>query len=59
MKGGDKVNLKTIRETAEIFGVCEETVRRWIKSKKIKSVSVGGRFIRISEDEIERIKRGE
>jgi len=50
--------MKTVREVAEIFSVCEMTVRRWIYSGKLKAVKVG-RTVRIQESEIEKIKRGE
>lgn len=49
--------MKTIRETADILGVHWQTVRKWIKNGDIK-VYKNGRIIRISEEEIERLKRG-
>lgn len=54
--------MKTIKETAKIFGVHWQTVRNWIKCGKIKAVKIqwnGRTTIRISEEEIERLKRGE
>lgn len=50
--------MKTIRETAKIFGVHWQTIRNWIRDGKIKVVKIE-RTIRIPEEEIERLKRGE
>lgn len=50
--------MKTIYEVAEIFGVHWQTVRNWIRDGKIKAVKIE-RTIRISDEEIERLKRGE
>lgn len=50
--------MKTIRETANIFGVHWQTVRNWISEGKIKAVKIN-RTVRIPEEEIERLKRGE
>lgn len=48
--------MYSIKETADIFGVHWQTVRNWINSGKLKAMKVG-RVIRISEDEIERLKK--
>lgn len=50
--------MKTIRETAQIFGVHWQTIRNWIAEGKIKAAKIG-HTVRISEEEIERVKRGE
>lgn len=50
--------MKTIYETADIFSVHWQTVRNWIKSGKLRAVQVD-RAIRIPEEEIERLKRGD
>lgn len=50
--------MKTIRETADIFGVHWQTVRNWINDGKINVVKIN-RTVRIPEEEIERLKRGE
>jgi len=50
--------MKTINEVAEIFGVCRNTVRNWIERGLIKAVKIGG-SVRISNEEVERLKRGE
>lgn len=49
--------MKTIQEVADLFGVHWQTVRNWIKSGKMRAVQVD-RAIRIPEEEIERLKRG-
>lgn len=50
--------MKTIAEVAEIFGVHYNTIRNWIKNGEIKGVKIGN-TIRIPDEEIERLKRGE
>ena len=50
--------MKTIKETAKYFNVSEMTISRWIKSGKLKAVKIVG-TVRISEEEIERLKKGE
>lgn len=50
--------MKTIRETAKIFGVHWQTIRNWIRDGKIKAVKIE-RTVRIPEEEIERVKRGD
>ena len=50
--------MKTIVEVAVMFGVHYNTVRNWIKSGQIKGVKIGN-TIRIPDEEIERLKRGE
>lgn len=50
--------MKTICEVAELFGVHWQTVRNWIKEGKIKAIKIE-RTVRIPDEEIERLKRGE
>lgn len=50
--------MVSVKEAAEIFSVSKRTVFRWIKSGEIKAVKIGG-SVRISEDEIDRLKNGE
>ncbi len=50
--------MYTIKEFAEIFKVSEMTVKRWIKKGDVKPTKIGG-TVRISDEEIERLKRGE
>lgn len=47
--------LYTSSETAEIFGVCPETVKRWHRSGKIRAVKVGETWLRFPESEIKRL----
>ena len=47
----------TIQEVAEELRVHEETVRRWIRTGKVKALRYGHRTVRITEDEFNRIKR--
>ena len=49
---------KSVNETAEIFGVKPLTIRRWIADGKLKAVKIVG-SVRITEEEIERLKKGE
>lgn len=48
--------MKTIKETAKIFGVHWQTIRNWIKSGQMEAVKIG-RTIRIQDEEIERVKK--
>lgn len=50
--------MKTKKDLCEIFRVSLGTVNNWIKQGKIKAVKIG-RSVRFSEEEIERLKRGE
>lgn len=50
--------MKTIKETAKYFNVSEMTIHRWIKTGKLKATKVVG-SVRIEEEEIERLKKGE
>lgn len=50
--------MYTIKQTADIFGVHWQTIRAWIKDGKVKTIKIG-HTVRITEEEIERIKRGE
>lgn len=50
--------MKSVNETAIIFGVKPLTIRRWIKDGKLKAVKVVG-SVRIDEMEIEKLKKGE
>ena len=55
-KGGE--NMKTKKDVCEIFKISLGTVNNWIKQGKIKVVKIE-RTVRIPEEEIERLKRGE
>ena len=49
--------MKTVKETAAIFGVTDLTIRRWIYSGKMKAVKIGV-TVRIEDEEIERVRSG-
>lgn len=50
--------LLTVEEVAERLSVGIETVRRWIRSKELEAVDLGGRAgYRISESALERFIR--
>lgn len=49
---------KTVKETAAIFGVKPLTIRRWITDGKLRAVKIVG-SVRITDEEIERLKKGE
>lgn len=57
IKGGDN-NMKTVEEVAIALKVSPSTIRRWVNNNKIKALKQG-RIIRIPEEELERLKRGE
>jgi len=48
----------TIKETAKLFQVHFQTIRNWIREKRIKAIKMGDKnsTVRISGKEIERIK---
>lgn len=50
--------MYTTKEVAEIFKCHVETIRRKIRNGEIKVVKIGREY-RISEEEVERLKRGE
>lgn len=48
----------SLNEVAEILGFSIKTVREWVRLKKINYVKILGN-IRVSKDELERLKKGE
>ena len=50
--------MYTLKEVMSIFKVTRQTIYNWIAEGKIKVVKIGG-IVRVSEEEVERIKRGE
>lgn len=50
--------MLTVQDVANIFRVTRKAVYQWINAGKIKAIRIGG-VIRITEEEVERIKRGE
>ena len=47
----------TIAQVAEELQVSVMTVKRWIKAEKISVIRLGYHTVRISEEELTRIKR--
>lgn len=45
--------LYTVEEVAKLFKVNPESVRRWVRKEKIKSIKLGGKFIRMTKDAIQ------
>lgn len=43
----------TAEEVAEMLKVTTESVRRWIRDGKLKSVKLSGKFIRISQADLD------
>jgi len=37
----------TIEEVSNIFKVSPESVRRWVRAKKLPAIKLGGKYIRI------------
>ncbi|MGH9690350.1 MAG: helix-turn-helix transcriptional regulator [Candidatus Acidiferrales bacterium] len=47
--------LLTVKEFADAIGCTVSCARRWILERRIASVKVGGRLVRIPESEVERL----
>lgn len=47
-----------VKEVSVLFRVSERTIWNWIKAGKLKSVKIEG-TVRIPEEEIDRLKKGE
>lgn len=47
----------TVQEVADDLKVHVETVKRWIRAGKVKAIHLGHRTVRITEEELNRIKR--
>ena len=50
--------MLSVKQVAEELNVCQETIKRKLQKGIYKGIKVGTRW-RISEEEIERIKKGE
>lgn len=46
--------IYTIQEVAELLRVNQMTIRRWIKSGKIKSIKIGRKYL-FNESELKRL----
>jgi excisionase family DNA binding protein len=53
--GNSEISLLTVRQVAERLGVTEAAIRRWLLERRIASVKIGRRLIRIPSSEINRI----
>jgi len=55
MDNNKDINNKyfTAEEVAEVLKVTTESVRRWIRDGKLKSVKLGGRYIRVSQADLD------
>lgn len=47
-----------VKDVAKILGFTERAVRKWVREGKVKAVKIMSEW-RISEEEVERLKRGE
>lgn len=54
MKGGDKMKLYSVDETAELLGLSPLTIRKWLRADKLKGTKVGKSW-RISDEELKRL----
>ena len=43
----------TTEEVADILKVNKESVRRWVRDDKLKAVRLSGKFIRVSQDDLD------
>jgi len=43
----------TTEEVADLLKVNKESVRRWVRDNKLKAVKLSGKFIRISQDDLD------
>ena len=59
-KQSDQPKFYTAEEIARLLRISTETVRRYVRTGKLKAVKLGGKFIRIDhkdfEDFIEKLK---
>jgi len=48
-----KPTYYTIEEVANILKVNPESVRRWVRAKKLPAIKLGGKYIRVSAVDLE------
>lgn len=53
----DEEKYYSVNYVANVFRIHEQTIRRWIRYKKIPAVKIGNKY-RISGDTINKIKNG-
>jgi len=47
-----KSSYYTIEEVADLLKVSRESVRRWVRSKKLPAIKLGGKYIRIEASDL-------
>ncbi len=45
----------TVQETAEVLGLSGKTIRKWANERRITSIKIGKKSLRIPMDEVERL----
>ena len=55
MKNKIRGRLLNVREFAASFGCTASCARRWISERRIVSIKIGRRLVRIPESEVERL----
>ncbi len=50
--------MYTIPEVAAIFKVARQTIYKWIDEGRLSVIRIGG-VVRISQEEVDRLKKGE
>ena len=53
MDNNNNSQYYTTEEVAEMLKVTPDSVRRWIRSGKLKSIKLSGKFIRISQEDLQ------
>jgi excisionase family DNA binding protein len=53
--GKSECSLLTVRQAAEQLSVTEAAIRRWLLERRIASVKVGRRLVRIPATEVQRL----
>ena len=48
-----KQTYYTIEEVASLLKVNPESVRRWVRSKKLPAIKLGGKYIRIEASDLD------
>lgn len=49
-----KPTYYTIEEVAEMLKVNPESVRRWVRSKQLPAIKLGGKYIRVEASDLSR-----
>lgn len=49
-------DLVSTGEAAELLGVSSQTIRDWVRAKRLKAVELPSGQLRIPQDEIDRIR---